>query len=78
MINSVLAKEGKAKENCLRSLNLDDIPSNNEQVMENVEDNENVGFNDAPNSNEDDVHLVEGQAQDDVFVVPPLGGGCSY
>jgi len=30
--------------------------------MENVEDNENVGFNDAPNSNEDDVHLVEGQA----------------
>ena len=45
--------------------------------MENVEgDNENVGLNDAPNSNGDE-HLVEGQAQgggeeDDILVIPHL------
>jgi len=40
-------------------------------------DNENEGLDDVPNSNEDDEHLVEGQAQtreqeDDVLAMPPL------
>jgi len=78
MINSILAKEGRQKK-IIEEFKLDDILSNNEWVKENVEgDNENVGLNDAPNSNKDDVHLVESQAQNDDFVVPPLRGGCSY
>jgi len=54
------------------------LPKNNDEwIMENVEgDNENVGLNDAPNSNGDE-HLVEGQAQgggeeDDILVIPHL------
>ena len=63
MVNSKLAKE-KEKEDGRRSLQefeLDDISSDDEWIMENVEggvDNENINLNDSPNSNRDDEHLV--------------------
>jgi len=49
----------------LEEFEIDDIPSDDKQIMENIEggDNENLNLNDAPNSNGDDENLVEGQSQ---------------
>lgn len=51
---------------CRRSLEefkLDDILSDDEWIIEKFEDNKNVRLHYAPNSNREDEHLVEGQAQ---------------
>ncbi|CAJ1952720.1 unnamed protein product [Sphenostylis stenocarpa] len=54
----------------------DDISSNDEWIIENVEeDHENVGFNDVPNLNGDDKYFDEGQApdeeqEDDILFIP--------
>jgi len=45
--------------------------------VEGGEDNENINLNDTPSSNEDDEHLVEGEAQggggdDDIIAIPTL------
>ena len=44
----------------LEEFEIDDIPSDDKQIMENIEggDNENLNLNDAPNSNGNDENLV--------------------
>jgi len=83
MVNSKLAEKKEGGRRSLQEFEFDDISSDDEWIMENVEggeDNENINLNDTPNSNRDDEHLVEGQVQggvedDDVLAIPTLEEG---
>ena len=80
MVNSKLAENKEGGRRSLQEFEFDDISSEDEWIMENIEgreDNENINLNDTCNSNRDDEHLVEGQVQggvedDDVLAIPTL------
>ena len=61
MVNSKLAENKEGGRRSLQEFEFDDISSEDEWIMENIEgreDNENINLNDTCNSNRDDEHLV--------------------